>query len=90
MTAVPIYDDKSNRSIQYVCDRCQTDVGKLNLRAKRVQFVTIGLNGKMIQSRIVAWLCIACMEADPDFQRPARSASPGMRDTRLAKDLDAS
>jgi len=84
------FADKSYRNIQYVCDTCGRDVGKLNLRAKRVQFLTIGLNGKMIQSRITSWLCISCMETDPDFTRPSRSASPGMRDTKLAKEYDAS
>lgn len=83
----------SNRDISYECSGPQhvgnRRVQRENLRVKRVQFLKIGRNGRIIRSRNVAFLCLSCMEADPDYLRPALTASPGMQDTRIAEVLDA-
>lgn len=77
--------NKSRRNIKYICDRCKKPVGKKNLRAKRVQFREMGEHGKVLQTRVTEWICVPCMLEDPDYQRPSRAGSPGMRDTRMAQ-----
>lgn len=74
----------SNRNIQYICDKCQKECTKSGLKAKRIQFKELGEGGVVILTRTVSWLCLSCMQADPDYQRPAFSAAPGLRDTRIA------
>lgn len=87
---------KSNRNIEYKCSECGRDVGRDNLKAKRVQFKEMGMAGPIIQSRTVAWLCVvpqqdgspSCLELDPAWKQPSRAAAPGNADTRLAEHLD--
>jgi hypothetical protein len=85
---------RSNRSIEYACTRCGRDVGRLNLKVRRVVFKEMGVKGPVVRSRTTDWLCVvpaddggpSCLEADADWQKPALSGSPGMADTKLAKD----
>lgn len=74
----------SNRNIDYKCDECHNEVGKANLRAKRVLFVELGRNGRVESSRTVSWLCLSCMAADPAYRQERFAAAPGMRDTSIA------
>lgn len=71
------------RNISYVCDVCGNDVGKGNVYSKQVRFQTVGTTYKTLRTRIVAWLCRPCMEADPAWTQDALGGSPGMRDTKL-------
>lgn len=78
----------SRRSIQYTCSSCGREVGRGNLKTKRVQFKEMGVGGQTVLTRTVAWLCIipaddggpSCLEADPDWSRKAFVDSPGMKD----------
>lgn len=78
----------SNRNIIYKCNNCGREVGKPNLRVKRVQFCEMGTNGRVLKTRATQWLCAivhpdgtrSCMDLDPDFNRVARYAAPGSQD----------
>lgn len=78
----------SNREIKYECSgpdhEGDRQVIRDNLRVKRIQFMKLGRNGRVIQSRNVAFLCLRCVDKDPDYTRPPLVAAPGMADTRLA------
>jgi hypothetical protein len=81
------------RDIEYVCSNCGRDVGRDNLRVKTVSFREMGRNGRVIQSRSVAWLCVVprsvdgltilgCLYTDEGFDREKYTDSPGMADIR--------
>lgn len=80
-------------SYDYSCTICGREVGKDNLRIKRAVFKEVGKGGATVKTRTVAWLCIVphedgspgCLLEDEDFNLPAFAASPGMKDTVLAK-----
>ena len=74
----------SNRNIEYKCDYCGRPTSRSALKVKRTQFKEMGEGGAVLVTRTIAWLCLSCMEADPDYNRPAFSASPGLRDTKMA------
>ncbi len=86
---------KSNRNIKYKCSACDRDVGRANLKVKRVQFKEMGMDGPIVQSRTVAWLCVvpqqdgssSCLEKDAAWKQPSRTAAPGNADTRLAEEV---
>lgn len=87
-------EDKSNRTISYSCSICGRDVGRDNLRTKRVSFRDMGARGATVRSRVVAWLCIipqpngvpSCLDMDPDWLSPKFAASPGFVDTKMSKE----
>lgn len=70
----------------YTCTSCGREVGKFNLKTKRVEFREVGKGGAMIKSRTVGWLCIipqedgspSCLDQDSDWHRPVFATSPGM------------
>lgn len=66
------------RFIEYKCGECGGEFAKEDLLVKRVQFMTLGRNGKNVRSRAVAWMCRPCAEADPQWNVPSMR-SPGMR-----------
>lgn len=80
-------------SYDYSCSMCGREVGKDNLRIKRAVFKEVGKGGATVKTRTVAWLCIipqedgspGCLLEDDDFNLPAFAASPGMKNTVLAK-----
>lgn len=84
-----------HRQLHYKCSECGREVGKDNLRAKRVQFKDISANGRIHKSRMVAWLCtvpqpdgrLSCLDRDPDWQRPLYATAPGMADTSIAESV---
>lgn len=75
----------ANRDIDYTCHRCLKQFDRETLRAKKVQYLMMGRNGKVIRSRVIEWLCVPCMEKDPDYNRELWIASPGMKDIRDAQ-----
>lgn len=85
--------NKSNRNIRYACTKCKREVGRSNLKVKRVVFREMGVHGPVVQSRVTGWLCVvpqdngdpSCLEQDPAWQQPALSHAPGMADTKLAE-----
>lgn len=85
--------EKSNRDIEYKCTECERSVGRDNLKVKRVQFKEMGVNGPIVQTRVIAWLCTvaaenggpSCLDKDPVWQQPARVATPGHADTLKGK-----
>ena len=58
------------------CSGCNQITSLELLAIKQVSFLERTKRGKVIKSRVVAWLCEECMEADPDFQLPPYSG-PG-------------
>ena len=81
---------------KYTCTLCGREVGKDNLKVKRVVFREMGKGGSSVKTRTVAWLCIvphddgmpSCLEQDEDWKLPLYATSPGMRHTVLAKEVD--
>lgn len=63
------------------CTRCGREVGKDNLKAKRVQFKPMDKKGAVERSRTVAYLCVVdqedgskgCLYQDEDWNRPMYS-----------------
>jgi len=86
---------KSNRSIKYACTRCGRDVGRLNLKVRRVVFKEMGEKGPIIRSRTTDWLCIvpqpgggpSCLEVDADWTRDPLRDAPGLADTKIGTPL---
>lgn len=86
----------SNRKIVYACTVCGREVGRDNLRTKRVIFRDMGVHGQTVRSRLVAWLCIipqedgspSCLHSDEQWNLPKWATTPGMADTRLARHED--
>ena len=74
----------SNRTIIYDCSTCGRDVGQDKLVVKRVQFLSLA-SKKLIRTRVLRWVCVDCIERDEMYQLPARSTTPGMRDTKLGQ-----
>jgi hypothetical protein len=81
----PGFVGTSNRDIQYICDVCGKNVGKEKLCSKQVVFRRVGRGGRIIRSRIVQWVCDACVVKDPHYTQEKLTASPGMRDVKHAK-----
>lgn len=85
--------NKSNRNINYSCTKCGRKVGRSNLKVKRVVFREMGVHGPVVQSRVVAWLCVvpqedgspSCLEQDQAWKQPPLTGSPGMADTKIAE-----
>lgn len=72
------------RNIKYICTNChRLTKGRDDLTAKRITFSTVSNGQKLLRSRTIAWLCHECREADPDWNRPALSSSPGYSDTKF-------
>lgn len=86
----PVEKHSSYRNFVYKCTRCGREVGRDNLRAKRVQFREMGMHGRHERSRTTGWLCIipaddggpSCLELDPDWNREHKMAAPGNADLR--------
>ena len=72
-----------NRDIDYVCEVCGRDVGRENLFARRVVFVSLETK-KPERSRTIDWVCGDCMTVHPDYSRTKYSKAPGMKGTRIA------
>lgn len=53
------------------CSVCRQQYPKTHLRVKRCQFKEFGKGGRILRSRDVAYLCIPCMQEDPDYKQPA-------------------
>ncbi len=77
-------DNKSNRNIEYKCTVCGKQEIREDLTVKRVSFQTMGVKWKILRSRVVAWLCDDCRDADEVWLMPKAAASPGMADTKIA------
>ena len=79
--------ETGNRPIVYRCSRCATTYKKNQLIAVRVQFIELGVKGKLIRSRTTEWLCNPCMLNDPIYNRESYFASPGNRDLAHARTI---
>jgi hypothetical protein len=67
-----------NKPGAYRCSKCEQAKERDDLVVRRVQYLTMGKPPKTLRSRVDAWLCRECAEADPAWQRPLHSASPGL------------
>lgn len=54
-----------------LCSKCSASIDREELVVKRAMFVEFGTGGKTIRSRVVAWLCPACLKKDTDWARDA-------------------
>lgn len=67
------------------CTECRLTCSKILLTAKRIQFTEVTNHKKVLKSRVVAWLCEKCRDADPDWQLEAREAAPGLKSPALER-----
>lgn len=65
---------------EYKCSKCGKSEKRELLTAKKVQFLELGIKPRVLKSRLIDWLCPACVAKDPDWKRPAYD-SPGMRES---------
>lgn len=66
------------------CTQCGKSYRKGLLTAVKVTFMGIGLNGKVIKSRITDWLCPGCVVKHPAWNKKAWSDAPGHKETTHA------
>jgi hypothetical protein len=55
----------------YSCTRCRKAVDRDDLVVKKVTFLSMGLGGNTIQSRVIDWLCPPCLTEDAQWNLPA-------------------
>jgi len=54
---------------------CGAAVERSLLTVKKVYFNEMGMGGRVLKSRVIAWLCPACVAKDPHWNQP-RFQSP--------------
>lgn len=67
------------------CTECNNICSKILLTAKRIQFVAVENQRKVLKSRVTAWLCEDCLAKDPDWNLDPRAAAPGYRSPGLER-----
>jgi hypothetical protein len=82
--------DPRIRHIKYKCTACGQPTRREALTAKRVVFAPVSSPSEAPgrRTRTVGWLCPQCLEHDPAWNQPKRSAAPGMLGTSLAEGTD--
>ncbi len=65
---------------EYKCSDCGKIESRDLLTAKKVTIQEIGVRPKILRSRIIGWMCPACVAGDADWKREPY-ASPGMIST---------
>jgi hypothetical protein len=61
---------------EHRCSGCDNITSPELLTVKKAVFYPKGQPKKTVKSVVLAWLCEACLEKDPDFNRPPYSG-PG-------------
>ena len=51
----------------YECTKCGLETERDLLTVKKIAFLEMGVGGRTIKTRVVAWLCPRCVASDPDF-----------------------
>lgn len=70
----------------YRCGVCGEETLRELLAVKEISYKRMGRGGKVIQSRVVKWICITnCMPKDPDFNVPPYKSAPGMKSPPLER-----
>lgn len=66
-------------AMTYTCKECGPTriYSKEELTVKRVQFRVMGQGGRVLKTRVIAWLCHDHRDADPDFHRASYEDAPG-------------
>jgi len=67
-------DDKAPP--RYVCSSCKREQERGQLTVKRAIFQDFGRSGRVIRSRVAAWLCPDCREKDVDWKRDTSKGGP--------------
>lgn len=57
----------------YRCTRCGRDETKDRLTALKVSFLRMGIGGRTLKSRVIAWLCPGCLGKDKVYNSPEHS-----------------
>jgi rubredoxin len=57
------------RQYDYNCTNCGEVTARDKLTVKRITFLEMGAGARTKQSRVIAWLCPACLIDDEDFNR---------------------
>lgn len=72
------------KELTYECTSCGNVRKRDELIAKRIQFREMGMTGKVLETRTVAWLCKVigkggktCLQRDADYGRVAYTEAPG-------------
>jgi hypothetical protein len=54
---------------EYVCSRCGQPTARDLLTVKKASFLEMGVRGRTLLARVVAWLCPRCVASDEDYNR---------------------
>lgn len=68
---------------KYVCFGCRKMLDRDEVFVKQVrfhQYIPDSRQRKAVRSRTVAWLCMDCLLAEPDYQADAKTPSEQFRD----------
>lgn len=68
--------DDTPRPKPYVCSSCGREQEREALTVKKAMFKMFGRNGRVLRSRVVAWLCSDCREKDIDWTRDDSKGGP--------------
>lgn len=57
----------------YACTKCNRVTQREYLVVKKVVFLSMGIGGRTLRSRVTDWLCPDCRLKDDDYSLPAFS-----------------
>lgn len=69
---------RSRYQTTYECGNCGAETERERLTVKKVEFREMGSRAKTVKSRVVAWLCPACLVKDPVWNMEPFSESPNV------------
>lgn len=71
-------------AVKYACSSCKEERERDDLIVKRVQYKEMGVSGRLLITRTVAWLCLikgadgrSCLERDEHYHREKYADAPG-------------
>lgn len=70
---------RDTRNLVYACSVCSRDVGRDNLFARQVTWLSLATLRRS-RTRRTGWVCRECMEADPDYNLPTRMGAPNAKE----------
>lgn len=61
----------------YICSNCHQEIDRELLTVVKVSFNEMGVGGRTLRSRVIAWLCPKCLKENPHWNRVPFQDTPG-------------